>query len=166
MFVQAKPDGRIRPLVDLRFRNQNTEADHSQIPNQQTILNAVARGKFRSKIDLSDAYFQTRVHPDDVKYNTIKTPFGSFTSEVMMQGDMNVPATFVRVMEDLFQQELGTYVWVYIDDIFVFSNTFEDNLQHVTAVCDRLKQLGFYTNPEKEDILCRKTQDLGPFNRS
>ena len=67
MFLEAKPDGRIRPLVDLRFRNDNTVADHSQIPNRQTILHAVAKGKYRSKIDLSDAYFQTRVHPDDVK---------------------------------------------------------------------------------------------------
>ena len=45
----------------------NTVADHSQIPNQPTILHGVAKGKYHSKIDLSDAYFQTRVHPDDVK---------------------------------------------------------------------------------------------------
>ena len=96
MFLEAKPDGRIRPLVDLRFRNDNIVADHSQIPNQQTILHAVAKGKYRSKIDLSNAYCQTRVHSDDVKYNPIKTPFGGFTSQVMMQGDMNAPATFVR----------------------------------------------------------------------
>jgi len=44
MFVEAKSDGRIRPLVDLRFRNDNTEADQTQIPEQSTILNAVARG--------------------------------------------------------------------------------------------------------------------------
>ena len=73
MFLEAKPDSRIRPLVDLRFRNDNAVADHSQILNQQTILNAVAKGKYRSKIDLSDAYFPTRVHLDNVKYNTIKT---------------------------------------------------------------------------------------------
>jgi len=84
MFVEATSDGRIPPLVDLRFRNDNTQADHTQIPEQNTILNAVARGRFRSKIDLSDAYFQTRVHPDDVKYNTIKTPFAGVTSQVMM----------------------------------------------------------------------------------
>ena len=110
MFLEAKPDGRIHPLVDLRFRNDNTVADHSQIPNQQTILQAVAKGKYHSKIDLSDAYFQTRVHPDDVKYNTIKTPFGRFTCQVMMQGDMNAPATFVRVMEDSFHDELGKFI--------------------------------------------------------
>jgi len=94
-------------MVDLHFRNDNTLADHTQIPEQNTILNAVARGRFRSKIDLSDAYFQTRVHPDDVKYNTIKTPFGGFASQVMMQGDQNAPGTFMRTIEDLFHDELG-----------------------------------------------------------
>jgi len=126
MFVEAKSHGRIRSLVDLRFRNDNTQADHRQIPEQNTMLNALARGRSRSKIDLSDAYFQTRVHPDDVKYNTIKTPFGGFTSQVMMQEDMNAPGTFVRTMEDLFHDELGKNIWVYIDDIFVFTDTFEE----------------------------------------
>jgi len=44
MFVEAKSDGRIHPLVDLRFRNDNTQADHTQFPEQNTILNVVARG--------------------------------------------------------------------------------------------------------------------------
>ena len=120
-----------------------------QIANQQSIRSAVARGKSRSKIDLSNSYFETRVHPDDVKYNTIKTPFGPFPNEVMMQGEMNAPATFVRVMEDLFPKELGDYVWVYIDDIFIFSNTFEDHIQHVTAVCDKIRKAGFYENQKR-----------------
>jgi len=129
MLVEAKGDGRICPLVDLRFRNDNTQADHTQIPEQTTILNAVARGQFRCKIDLSDTYFQMRVHPHDVKYNTVKTLFSSFTSQVMMQGDMNGPGTFVRTMEDLFHDELGKNIWVYIDDIFVFSDTFEEHVK-------------------------------------
>ena len=132
-----------------------------EIPNQQSILNVVARGKFRRKIDLSDAYFQTRVHPDNVKYNTIKIPFGSFTSEVMMQGEMNAPATFVRVMEDLFHKELGEYVWIYIDDNFIFSNTFKDHIQHITAVCDKLKKAGFYANPRNSMFFAEKREVLG-----
>jgi len=47
------------------------------------------------------------VHPDNVKYNTIKTPFSGFTGQVMMQGDMNAPGTFVRIMVDLFHEEFG-----------------------------------------------------------
>ena len=161
MFLEVKPDGRIRPLVDLRFRNNNTVADHSQIPNQQTILHAVAKSKYRSKIDLSDAYFQTRVYPDDVKYNTIKTPFGGFTSQVMMQEDMNAPATFVRVMEDLFHDELGKFIWIYIDEIFIFSNSFEEHIEHVQHACRKLKEHKFYANPKKGVFFAAKLDILG-----
>ena len=161
MFLEAKPDGRIRPLVDLRFRNDNTVADHSQIPNQQTILQAVAKGKYRSKIDLSDAYLQTRVHPDDVKYNTIKTPFGGFTSQVMMQRDMNAPATFVRVIEDLFHDELGKFFLIYIDDILIFSNSNEEHSEHVQHACRKLKEHKFYANPKKSVFFAAKLDILG-----
>src|SRR5437588_4602943 len=75
MFVQEKKDSRIRPLVDLRNRNENTNKDNSPIPNQQVILASIGRAKYRSKSDLSNAYFQTRVHPRDERFNTIKTPF-------------------------------------------------------------------------------------------
>jgi len=168
MFVEAKSDGRIRPLVDLRFRNDNTQADHTQIPEHNTILNAVARGQFHSKIDLSDAYCQTSVHPDDVKYNTIKTLFGGFTSQVMMQGDMNAPRTFVRTMGDLFHDELGKNMWVYIDDSFVFSDTFEEHVKDITNACSKLQNTGYYANPKKSvyfvttlDILGHMVDDDG-----
>jgi len=161
MFVEAKRDGRIRPLVDLRFRNDNTQAHHTQIPEQNTILNAVARGRFRNKIDLSDAYFQTRLHPDDVKYNIIKTPCGGFSSQVMMQGDMNAPGTFVRSMEDLFHDELSKNIWVYINDIFVCSDTFEEQVKDVTNACSKLKNAGYYANPKKSVFLPTKLDILG-----
>jgi len=161
MFVEAKSDGRIRPLVDLGVRNDDTQADHTQIPEQNTILNAVARGRFRSKIDLSDAYFQTRVDPHDVKYNTIKTPFGGFTSQVMMEGDMNAPGTFVRTMEDLFHDDLGKNIWVYIDDIFVFSDTFEEHVKNGTNACSKLQNAGYYANPKKGVFFAIKLDILG-----
>jgi len=161
MFVEANSDGRICPLVDLGFKNDNTQADHTQIPEQSTILNAVARGGFRSKIDLSDAYFQTRLHPNDVKYTTIKTPFGSFTSQAMMQGDMNALRTFVRTMEDLFYDELGKHIWVYIDNIFVFSDTFEEHIKDVTNAWSRLQNAGYYANPKKSAFFATKLDMLG-----
>jgi len=34
IFVAAKSNGSIRPLVDLSFRNDNTQAHHTQIPEQ------------------------------------------------------------------------------------------------------------------------------------
>jgi len=74
---------------------------------------------------------------------------------------MNAPATFVRVMEDLFYKELGDYVWVYIDDILIVSNTFKDHIQHVTAVCNKLRKAGFYANPKKSMFFAEKLEILG-----
>jgi len=161
MFVEAKGDGTICLLVDVHLRNDNREADHTQIPEQSTILNAGARGWFCTKIDLSDAYFQTRVHPDDVKYNTIKTHFCGFTSQVIMQGDMNAPRTFLRTMENLFHDELGKNIWVYIDDIFVFSDTFEEHNKEVINTCSKLQNAGYYANPKQSVFFATKLDILG-----
>jgi len=79
----------------------------------------------------------------------------------MMQGDMNVPATFVRVMEDLFHQELGEYVCVYIDNIFIFTNTIKDHIEHVTAVCDKLRNAGLYANPKKSMFFAEELKIVG-----
>ena len=147
IFVQDKKDGkRIRALVDLTARNDITFKDDEPIPRQPLILNALARVRYRSKIDLSDAYFQTRVEPDDVPKNSFKTPYGGFVSEVMLQGDMNAPGTFMRIMSDLFADYLGQFLWVYIDDILIFSDTEEDHLRHIAMVCEKLKQAQFYAS--------------------
>jgi len=79
----------------------------------------------------------------------------------MIVGDMNAPASFVIVMEDLFYKELGEYVWAYIDDIVIFSNTFKDHIQHVRAVCDKLRKAGFYANPKKSMLFAQKLEILG-----
>jgi len=78
LFVQGKTDGRIRLLVDLTARNDNRRKDDIQIPNQRTILNALGRSRYRSKIDLSDTYFQTKVEPEYEYLNCFKTFFGGF----------------------------------------------------------------------------------------
>jgi len=77
-----------------------------------------------------------------------------------MQGDMNAAATFVKVMEDRFNKELGEYVWVYIDDIFIFSNIFKDHIQHIIAVCDKVKKAEFYVNARKSMFFAEKLEIL------
>src|SRR5437588_1446061 len=161
MFVQEKKDGRISPLVDLRNRNENTIKDNSPIPNQQVNLASVGRAKYHSKIDLSDAYFQTRVHPKDERFNTIKTRFGAFARRIMLQGDTNVPATFMRVMEDVLSDHLGEFVWVYLDDILIFSNTPEDHIKHVELVCKKLKEVQLFASSKKSVFFADRLEILG-----
>ena len=121
----------------------------------------MAQGNYGSKIDLSNAYFQKRVHPDDVKFNTSKTPFGGFTSQVMMQGDMNAAASFVIVIENLFHDEFGKFIWIYINNMFIFSNSFEERIEHVQHACKKLKEHKFYAYPKKIVFSAAKLDILG-----
>ena len=116
------------------------------------ILNSLGRARNRSKIDLSDAYFQTRADPKDVDNNGFKSPFGCFVTKVMLQGDMNTPGTFMRIMSDLFADYLGQFMWVYIDDILIYSDTEQDHLKHSALVCDKLKQAQFYASRKKSEF--------------
>ena len=96
-----------------------------------------------------------------MKYNTIKILFGGLTSQVMIQEDMNAPRTFVSTMEDLSHDELGKNIWVYIDDIFVFSDTFEEHIKDVTNACSKLQNARYYANPKKSVFFATKVDILG-----
>lgn len=97
-----KKNGRLRTVVDCRKRNENTVRDVTPFPDQDQIRMDVARGRYRSKIDLSDAYEQVRVEEADVHKTAFATPFGTLLSHVMQQGDCNAPATFQRLMTHIF----------------------------------------------------------------
>src|SRR6195952_274098 len=151
----------MRPLVDLTARIEITIKDDKTIPNQRMILNSLGRARYRSKIDLSDAYFQTRVEPKDVDKNGFKSPFGCPISKVMLQGDMNAPGTFMRIMSDLFADYLGQFLWVYIDDILIYSDMEEDHMKHISMVCDKLKEARFYTSRKKSEFFAKSMDVLG-----
>ena len=74
---------------------------------------------------------------------------------------MNAPATFVKVMEDPFHAELGKFIWIYIDDIFIFSEGFEKHIEHLKHACKKLNKHKFYANPKKSVFFAAKLDILG-----
>ena len=94
-------------VFDLHQQNDNTEKDVLPFPDQDTIRHNVAHALFRSKLDMSKAYEQIRVRPEDVPKTAFATIFGMFISLVMQQGDYNVPSTFQRLMTAVFREYIA-----------------------------------------------------------
>ena len=136
MFPKLKPNSEICLIADLVPRNAITVKDRGRIPNQSMILRAVARAKYRSTIDLWNWYFQVRVSPENEKYNTIKTPFGSFACRVMLQGDTNAPATAMRVIEHVLDGLIGKNVWHTLT-ISQSSQTHKRTISEMSEKCAR-----------------------------
>jgi len=85
--------GKLRTVIDCRKRNNNTVKDMTPFPDQDQIRMDVMGARYCSKIDLSNAYEQVCMEPEDVKKTAFSTIFGTFLSQVMQQGDCNAPAT-------------------------------------------------------------------------
>src|ERR1700676_3029608 len=142
-------------------KNDNTEKDVMPFPDQEQIRHDVARAKYRSKINMSNAYEQIRVEPSDVWKTAFTTIYGTFVSHTMQQGDCNAPTTFQCLMTVIFRDFIGRFVHVYLDDIFVFSDSIEEHEKHLELIFDKLRKAQLYLEESKLDLYSKKMDCLG-----
>jgi len=161
MFPKLKPNGEIRHLADLVPRNNITIKNDSTFPNQSMIFRTVARAKYQSTIDLSNWYFQISVAPEDETLNTIKTPFRPFACKIILHGDPNAPSTAMRVMEYVLDRLIGKTVWAYLDNITIFSDSFDNNVRDIRQVCQRLQDQHIRASPSKCNFFADRLLLLG-----
>ena len=89
-------------VFDMWLQNTNTKRDVTPFPDMDLIRNDVARAKFRSKLDMSEAHEQIHIVPEDVEKTTFSTIFGKFKNYIMQMGDCNAPSTFQWLMTAIF----------------------------------------------------------------
>ena len=161
MLCIPKKTGKLRTMIDCRKRNDNMVKDVTPFPDQDQIRMDVTRVKYRSKIDLLNAYEQVHVEPEDIKKMAFSTVFGTFLSQVMQQGDCNTPATFQQLMTVVLQEYIGRFVHVYLNDIFVFSNMLKEHERHLRLMLDALAKAEFYLECDKCDLYVVRLDCLG-----
>jgi len=77
----------LQTVVDGQQQNDNMVKDVTPLPDQDIICLDIARAKICSKIDLSDAYEQIRIIPEDMHKMVFTTIYGTFMSNVMQLGN-------------------------------------------------------------------------------
>ena len=92
---------------------------------------------------------------------TFSTIFGTFQSWVMQMGDCNAPSTFQQLMTTIFWDFLGRFVHVYLDDIFIYSQSIWEHIEYMMKVLQWLKESQFYLSKSKLDLFSDKTNCLG-----
>ena len=148
LVIVKKKDGGVRTCVDYRAVNAVTDPDPYQMPLIEEILDMLASANFISKVDLTKGFHQIPINPADCPKTSFCTPWGKFQFRYMPFGLRNGPSVFQRLMDNLLHRD-KEYSQVYIDDIAIFSATWEEHCQHISMVLSRLKEAGLTANPKK-----------------
>ena len=156
-----KKDGSIRFCIDYRKLNLQTKKDVYPLPRIDDILDSLGKAKIRSKLDLTSGYWQIPVHPDDREKTAFVTRDGLYEFLVMPFGLTNAPATFQRTMDMVLSGLNWKCCMVYIDDIIVFSETFQTHLDDLQSVFNRLRTNNLVLRPDKCSFCCDKMTFLG-----
>jgi hypothetical protein len=83
------------------------------------------------KIDLRLGYHQLRIRPSNISKTTFITKYALYEYTVMSFGLTNVPAFFMNLMNNVFMDYLDKLVVVFIDDILIYSQSEEENVDHL-----------------------------------
>ena len=126
-------------VIDYRALNKLTIKNRYSLPRIDDLFDQLAGSRVFSSLDLAQGYHQIRII-EDVPKTAFGVPFGHYQFKVLSFGLTNAPATFQGVMNKKFQQHLGKFVLVYLDDILVFSKTQEEHLEHLCKVFEILRE--------------------------
>ncbi|AIB53751.1 polyprotein [Pagoda yellow mosaic associated virus] len=152
--------GKERMVYDYRQLNNNTHKDQYSLPGINTIIQKVGRAKVYSKFDLKSGFHQVAMDEASIPWTAFLVPGGLYEWLVMPFGLRNAPAIFQRKMDEVFA-DLKEFVSVYIDDILVFSETYEEHAAHLKRMLQRCKKFGLVLSPTKMKIATREIDFLG-----
>lgn len=135
--------------IDYQALNKITIKNCYLLPRIDDLLNQLKHATIFTKLDLKSGYHQVRIKEEDIWKTTFKMRQGLFEWRVMPFGLCNVPATFMRLLDDILCPHLDDFIIVYLDDILIYSRTSEENLVHVKKVWDLLHQNQLCLNRKK-----------------
>ena len=136
--VMVKKDGSNRVSVDFRKLNKITKVNLEPMTTAEDLFRRLSGKKYLLKIDLTKGYWQIPVAPEDVHKAVFVTPDGQYEFMRMPFGMVNSGATLVRGLTKILEGMYG--VGSYIDDIVIYSDSWEDHLRKLKELFGRLKK--------------------------
>ena len=100
-------------------------------------------------MDTFSGYNQIRMDEADQEKTSFVTSQGLFCYKVMPFGLKNAGATYQRLMNKIFAQQIGRNVKVYVDDMLVKSLREDQTLSDLQETFDTLQTYNMKLNPSK-----------------
>ena len=154
-----KPDGSFRMCTDYRKLNTVTKTDTFPIPRIDDCIDKIGKAKYVTKIDLLKGFYQVPLTERAKEVSAFVTPRSLYQYKVMAFGMKNAPACFQRLINSIVCDIEGCDA--YIDDVVIYSDTWEEHLQTMQELFQRLSEAQLTVNLAKSEFGCATVTFLG-----
>lgn len=118
------------------------------MPNLEERVETVSKATFISTLDLVRGYWQVPMTERARRYAAFTTPMGTFRPVMLSFGLKNAPSCFSRLMDHVLRGA-EKYAIPYLDDIAIFSDSWQEHVKHLRDVFCRLMRAGLTLKASK-----------------
>ena len=161
LFAKKPNDTKRRLCIDYRDLNKITIKDKYPLPRVDELLDRLHGAKYFTKLDLRSGYYQVRMAEEDIPKTAFNTRYGSYEYLVLPMGLTGAPSTFMSIMNNILRPYLDDFVVVYLDDILIYSNSFEEHMVHLEKVLKLLREHKLYAKESKCEFCLNEVKFLG-----
>ena len=158
-----KKSGEFRFAIDYRRLNRVTKPMSFPLPRLDDVFDTVgsANAKIFTTLDLASGFWQIPLDPETKHKSAFITHQGIYQFRKLPFGLMNSPMTFQLAMTQALRGMNWKYALIYVDDILIFSQNFEEHLQHLSQIFQRLREANLKLKPSKCKFATKSVIYLG-----
>ena len=160
MCVGSEESGTFRFCTDYRMLNSKTKSDSFPMPRIDDCMHRSHRGRqICEQTRLAERVLAGTLMERAKTLSAFVTPDGFYQYKVMPFGMKNPPATFQRLINTITSGLVGCEL--YLDDIVLYSGTWEDHLAQMRSLFDRLTDANLTVNLSKCEFAQAQVTFLG-----
>lgn len=161
-FLQEKPDKQShRLLVNYRECNKHIIFDSHPLPTIDSAFQYLGKAQYFSTLDLKSSYFQLPISSASSHITAFSVPFGTYEFLKIPQGICIGSQALSRAMDEVLGLYRYHFVFFFLDDILIYSNSYEEHVNHIHLVLTKLREFGFTLNPNKLNLAKNSVNYLG-----
>ncbi|XP_017420406.2 uncharacterized protein LOC108330432 [Vigna angularis] len=144
-----KASGKWRMCTDYTDLNKACPKDSHPLPSIDALVDGASGHRVLSFLDAYSGYNQIPMYGPDIEKTAFITEKANFCYEVMPFGLKNAGATYQRLMDRIFRDQIGRCMDVYVDDMVVRSADGEGHLKDLEEVFRQVRKFGMRLKPAK-----------------
>lgn len=141
-FLVPKKDGSKRCVIDYRRVNEMLVQTNYPMATVGELTEATAGAMYYTSLDLSSGYHQLEINPDSDarKVTGFITKRGVFQYKVLPMGISIGCSEFQRVISSIFKDYIGVFLYVFLDDVLLYSRTLEEHKEHLKLMFEACRK--------------------------